>query len=131
MVASEHGDVGNDEVNILRRGANCGWPRVMGADHGRFEAPVALYRPAIAPSGATFVSLPGSEWSGDFLIGALVGEQIRHLRFGRIRTVVEGPDGALYALTATPRAPSPVRATTGSSGSSLRRASTRIAPRER
>jgi glucose/arabinose dehydrogenase len=77
---------------------------------------VALYSEAIAPSGATFVSMPGSEWSGDFLIGALVGEQIRRLRFdsrdrvvldealfegefGRIRTVVEGPDGALFALT--------------------------------
>ena len=58
---------------------------------------------------------PGSAWSGDLLIAALVGEQIRRLsfdgdrvtrdealfegRFGRVRTVVEGPDGALYALT--------------------------------
>jgi glucose/arabinose dehydrogenase len=116
MIATEHGDEGNDEVNILRRGANYGWPRVMGEEHGEFEAPVALYTPSIAPSGATFVSLPGSEWSGDYLIGALAGEQIRRLRldsgdrvvldeplfqgeFGRIRTVVEGPDGALYALT--------------------------------
>jgi glucose/arabinose dehydrogenase len=116
MVATEHGDEGNDEVNLLRRGANYGWPRAMGEDHGDFEGPAAVYTPAIAPSGATFVSLPGSEWSGDYLIGALVGEQIRRLRFdssdgvvldealfegefGRIRTVVEGPDGALYALT--------------------------------
>jgi glucose/arabinose dehydrogenase len=116
MMASEHGDVGDDEVNVLRRGENYGWPRVTGEDHGEFEAPVAVYTPAIAPSGATFVSLPGSEWSGDLLVGALVGEQIRRLRFdssdrvvldealfegrfGRIRTVVEGPDGALFALT--------------------------------
>jgi glucose/arabinose dehydrogenase len=76
---------------------------------------VAVYEDSIAPSGATFVSLPGSEWTGDYLIGALVGEQIRRLSFqgtrvtenealfegelGRVRVVVEGPDGALYALT--------------------------------
>jgi glucose/arabinose dehydrogenase len=116
LVATEHGDEGNDEVNILRRGANYGWPQVQGRDHGEFEPPIAVYTPAIAPSGATFVRRPGSAWSGDFLFGALVGEQIRRLRldrqsgvvedealfeddFGRIRTVVEGPDGAIYALT--------------------------------
>jgi glucose/arabinose dehydrogenase len=116
LVASEHGAAGNDEVNVVRRGANYGWPEVEGADHGEFESPVALYEEAIAPSGATFVSRPGSAWSGDFLIAALVGEQIRRLGFdaggqvtrdeamfegdfGRLRTVVEGPDGALYALT--------------------------------
>jgi glucose/arabinose dehydrogenase len=115
LVATEHGDVGNDEINVIREGVNYGWPRVQGEDHGDFEAPVALYRDAIAPSGATFVTLPGSEWTGDLLVGALVGEQIRRVRldesgrmvlteplfvgeFGRVRTVVEGPDGALYAL---------------------------------
>jgi glucose/arabinose dehydrogenase len=116
LVATEHGDVGNDEINLIREGRNYGWPRVQGEDHRQFESPIALFREAIAPSGATFVSLPGSEWSGDFLVGCLVGEQIRQLRFdesgrvvvnkallagefGRLRTVVEGPDGALYALT--------------------------------
>jgi glucose/arabinose dehydrogenase len=115
LVATEHGPDGDDEVNVLRRGANYGWPEVRGSDHGEFTAPVALYEDSIAPSGATFVSLPGSAWTGDFLIGALVGEQIRRLSFdgtkvtrnealyegdfGRVRTVVEGPDGALYALT--------------------------------
>jgi glucose/arabinose dehydrogenase len=116
LVASEHGPDGDDEVNLLRRGANYGWPEVQGEDHVDFEAPVAVYDDAIAPSGATFVSRPGSAWSGDFLVAALVGEQIRRLRldaegrvtrdeamfggdFGRLRTVVEGPDGALYALT--------------------------------
>jgi glucose/arabinose dehydrogenase len=106
--------VGNDEINIRKR-ENYGWPLVQGEDHRQFEAPAALYQDAIAPSGATVVTLPGSEWTGDFLVGALVGEQIRRLRlddsgrvilneplfagrFGRVRTVVEGPDGALYAL---------------------------------
>nr|MBA3327165.1 PQQ-dependent sugar dehydrogenase [Solirubrobacterales bacterium] len=115
LFATEHGATGNDELNLIRRGANYGWPEVQGRDHGRFRAPVAVYAESIAPSGATFVTLPGSAWTGDVLFGALVGEQIRHVeldgasvrsqealfagRYGRIRTVVEGPDGALYALT--------------------------------
>jgi glucose/arabinose dehydrogenase len=116
LYQDEHGAAGNDEVNLLRRGANYGWPEVEGEENRPgFVAPLAVYAEAIAPSGATFVSLPRSEWSGDYLIGALVGEQIRRVRFdgtrvttnealfegrfGRIRTVVEGPDGALYALT--------------------------------
>jgi glucose/arabinose dehydrogenase len=121
LVATEHGPSGGDgprgfdEVNVVRRGGNYGWPEVFGSDHGAFVAPATVYEEAIAPSGGTFVSLPGSEWTGDFLFGALVGEQIRRVRlrgnrvvvdeelfsgeYGRIRTVVEGPDGALYALT--------------------------------
>ncbi len=115
LIATEHGDTGNDEVNEIREGENYGWPEVEGTDHGEFEAPLTVYEDSIAPSGATFVSLPGSEWTGDYLIGALVGEQVRRLsfdgaevtndealfedEFGRVRTVVEGPDGALYALT--------------------------------
>lgn len=115
IFATEHGPDGNDEVNVLRRGANYGWPTVQGPDHGRFQAPIVVYRQSIAPSGATFVTLPGSAWTGDLVFGALVGEQIRRIsldgttvrrneslfagRYGRMRSVVEGPDGALYALT--------------------------------
>jgi glucose/arabinose dehydrogenase len=115
LVSTEHGPDGDDEVNVLRKGRNYGWPEARGRDHGGFTAPVAVYEDSIAPSGATFVSLPGSAWTGDFLFGALIGEQIRKLsfdggrvtrnealfegEFGRVRTVVEGPDGALYALT--------------------------------
>jgi glucose/arabinose dehydrogenase len=115
LISDEHGPDGDDEVNVLEPGRNYGWPSVRGTDHDGFTAPVAVYADSIAPSGATFVSLPGSEWTGDYLIGALVGEQIRRLSFegtrvtenealfegelGRVRVVVEGPDGALYALT--------------------------------
>jgi aldose sugar dehydrogenase len=116
LVATEHGPDGDDEINLLRQGENYGWPEVQGEDHGDFEPPLQVYEESLAPSGATFVSRRGSAWSGDFLLAALVGEQIRRLsfgadgrvtrdepllqgRFGRLRTVVEGPDGALYALT--------------------------------
>jgi aldose sugar dehydrogenase len=115
LISTEHGPVGDDEVNWLREGRNYGWPEAQGEDHGRFQAPLVVYGDAIAPSGGTFVTLPGSAWTGDMLFGALVGEHIRRLsfdgsevtrdeplfagRFGRVRTVVEAPDGSLYALT--------------------------------
>ena len=100
---------------MIRRGDNYGWPDARGEDHDGFTAPAAVYPDSIAPSGATFVSPPGSTWTGDFLFGCLVGEQIRRVRLegdrvavnetlleagsAGLRTVVEGPDGALYALT--------------------------------
>jgi glucose/arabinose dehydrogenase len=115
LYASEHGASGNDEVNLVRGRANYGWPRVEGEDHGDFAAPLAVYTPSIAPSGATFVRGERSAWHGDFLVACLVGEQLRRLRFdgdrvtldetlydedfGRLRSIVEGPDGALYLLT--------------------------------
>ena len=115
LVATEHGPEGDDEVNVIRAGGNYGWPEAQGEDHGGFDRPVAVYGDSIAPSGGSFVKRLGSAWSGDFLFGCLVGEQIRRVsldggrvigdeplfegEFGRVRTVVEGPDGALYALT--------------------------------
>jgi glucose/arabinose dehydrogenase len=123
LIATEHGPTGFDgpegfdEVNALVPGGDYGWPDVFGADTGggRFTPPLQVYRDAIAPSGATFVTRRGSRWTGNFLLAALRGEQLRRLvlrgdrvvrdqpllsgRFGRLRTIVEGPRGALYALT--------------------------------
>ena len=117
LVSDEHGPDGDDEINFLRQGANYGWPRIRGEEGGGgLVKPVVIYPESIAPSGSTFVRRRGSAWTGDYLIGALVGEQVRRVtidrsgkvtrnqalfegQFGRIRTVVEGPDGALYLLT--------------------------------
>ncbi|MEX2195488.1 MAG: PQQ-dependent sugar dehydrogenase [Thermoleophilaceae bacterium] len=115
LYEAEHGPSGEDEMNLLNEGSNYGWPEVTGSEHGDFAAPLAVYTPSIAPSGATFVRTEGSAWTGDFLVACLAGEQIRRLRFdgdaveldeplfegeyGRLRSVVEGPDGFLYALT--------------------------------
>jgi glucose/arabinose dehydrogenase len=117
LVEDEHGPEGNDEINLLRQGANYGWPAIQGDETAPgLVSPIAFYPQSIAPSGATFATRGGSAWTGDYLIGCLVGQQIRRLsldrsghvrvnqalfenRFGRLRTVVEGPDGALYVLT--------------------------------
>ena len=116
LVATEHGQEANDEINLVRFGGNYGWPIVQdGANRRGLIGPAVFYSQTLAPSGATFVHLGGSAWTGDFLVGCLAGEQIRRVRlrgghavvnealfdgrYGRVRTVVEGPDGALYALT--------------------------------
>jgi glucose/arabinose dehydrogenase len=114
LISTEHGPSGGDgpqgydEINEIRKGANYGWPVVYGDDDGRFTPPLKVYEEAIAPSGATF-------WHGDYFFATLRGEALHRLRFdgdrivgdetllqgeyGRLRTVVEGPDGALYVLT--------------------------------
>lgn len=121
LIATEHGPSGNDgprgfdEINLVLQGRNYGWPAAVGSVHSGFEAPLRMYKRAIAPAGATFVTRDGSAWTGDYLFANLIGKQLRHLRFngeelvvdeplleekyGRLRTVVEGPDGALYVLT--------------------------------
>jgi len=109
------GPGGDDEVNQIRRGANYGWPEVRGRDHGRFAAPLQVYPQAIAPSGAAFLATGGSSWTGDLFVAALKGRQLRRLsldgaalrsdralysgRYGRLRAVVEAPDGTLWVTT--------------------------------
>ena len=122
LFATEHGPTGFDgpygwdEVNIVRRGGNYGWPTVFGESQPPpFIAPLRLYPEPLAPSGATFVRRRGSAWSGDFVFACLRGRQLRRLvlrgdaiikeepllqdSYGRLRTVVEGPGGDLYVLT--------------------------------
>jgi len=109
LLITELGPGSGDEVNVLRQGANYGWPDADG------EQPLVSYDDVISPSGATFVSRRGSAWSGDFVFANLGGEQLRRLSFdgervtrnealledeyGRLRDVAEGPDGELYVLT--------------------------------
>ena len=105
LISTEHGPEGFDEINEIEEGNNYGWPEVTGSDHGDFTAPLRVYDESVAPSGATF-------WRGDFWFATLRGEALRRLslddeaeevlldgEYGRLRTVREGPDGALYVLT--------------------------------
>ncbi len=116
LFATEFGPDSDDEVNLIEEGKNYGWPEAQGEESKDGSVPALVnYEDVIAPSGATFVSMPGSAWSGDFLFANLVGEQVRRVTIdgtegkdtgslfegdlGRLRTVVEGPDGGIYALT--------------------------------
>jgi glucose/arabinose dehydrogenase len=121
----EMGPAGGDEFNLIVRGANYGYPIVSNGDHydGRpipdhptrpeFKAPAVTWTPVISPSSLIIYS--GDEfpqWQGNAFIGGLSsqalvrveinGEQAREAeRFDmgqRIRSVRQGPDGALWLL---------------------------------
>ncbi len=114
------GPGGGDEVNIVEAGKNYGWPTVHHRQSREgFVSPLLEWTPAIAPSGASFVTgekLPSLR--NDFLFAALRGERLVRVRldpknprrvaavedlfvgeFGRLREVMRGPDGAIYFTT--------------------------------
>jgi glucose/arabinose dehydrogenase len=121
----EMGPRGGDELNLVERGANYGWPVVSNGDHydGRnipdhptrreFHAPAAFWNPVISPSSLMFYS--GDEfasWRGNAFIGGLSSQSIVRVEISgttareaerfpmraRIRQVKQGPDGAIWAL---------------------------------
>lgn len=128
----EMGPSGGDELNLVRRGANYGYPIVSNGDHydgepipdhptrPEFAAPAVWWTPVISPSSLLFYSggmFP--QWQGDAFIGGLSsqalvriefdGEQAREAeRFDmgrRIRAVEQGPDGAIWLLEDARRGP--------------------------
>jgi len=123
---SEFGPKGGDEVNIPKAGKNYGWPAVSWGSnyddtpipppptHPEFTDAVAHWNPVISPSGIVFYTadaIPG--WKGNLLLAGLSSQAIIRLALdgetvtgeeripvgARIRDVVQGPDGAVYALT--------------------------------
>lgn len=83
---NENGPNGGDEINILKPGANYGWPIVslgrtyqgpwqsahLRPTHDNFEPPVVYWMPAIAPSGMAFYTGDGlPKWQGDVFVGGL------------------------------------------------------------
>jgi glucose/arabinose dehydrogenase len=129
VYSHEHGPKGGDEVNIIEKGKNYGWPIITyGVDYSGavispfterdgLEQPVVHYVPSIAPSG--FTMYDGDQfpaWQGDLFIGALAFKEVRRIdldengNFGaqeklfteldeRIRDVRTGPDGFMYLMT--------------------------------
>ena len=115
--ASEHGNVNNDEINVIDAGANYGWPRIeANQSMPGMRTPVTFFNPAIAPSGASFyrgqrfprfennlfvATLRGTHLLRLVVTGRAITAQERLLenRFGRLRDVILGPDGYLYLCT--------------------------------
>jgi glucose/arabinose dehydrogenase len=120
----EHGPRGGDEINILKKGGNYGWPAIsyginydgkpitnLSKKEG-MEQPLHYYLPSIAPSGMTFVT--GDKypsWKGSLILGSLrfnylervvlkdtkvVENHKELLNIGRMRSVKMGSDGYIY-----------------------------------
>lgn len=123
MFQTEHGPSGfdgpggGDEVNIVEKGKNYGWPLIHHTQTRRgMEAPLLEYTPACAPaSGMFYRGAAFPQFRGNFFFGCLRGTRIIRVvldgrrvvtqenllpeKYGRIREVAEGPDGYLYFST--------------------------------
>lgn len=128
LYCSEHGDATDDEVNLIHKGANYGWPFVEGfvntgkerlfAKDSVVTAPLLAWTPTIAPAGMTwYASDKIPELKGSLLLTTLKGSSLRALTlnaageavakdinyfekvFGRLRSVCVSPAGDIYIAT--------------------------------
>jgi aldose sugar dehydrogenase len=127
---TEHGPRGGDELNLIKRGANFGWPLVtwgidyngtpISAETSRpgLEDSVLHWTPSIATCGLDFYAgdrFPG--WKGNLLVGSLAQQELRRVvlegnlvkeqevlfrGLGRVRAVQTGPDGLVYVCLEEP-----------------------------
>lgn len=125
MWVIEMGPLHGDELNLIRKGANYGYPEVSNGNHydrrpipdhstrPEFEAPRVSWEPAISPGHLSFVKgALFKKWQGNALISGLSSQAIIRVQIdgtnaqeverfdmnARIRSVLEGPDGALWVL---------------------------------
>ena len=126
LLVVEHGAQGGDEVNRVVAGRNYGWPVISyGEDYGGgrigegsekagMEQPLHYWVPSIAPSGLmVYQGEMFPDWRGDVFTGSLnsdfssrldpeagwAEERIASAQTGRVRDVVEAPDGAIWFLS--------------------------------
>lgn len=130
IYATEHGPKGGDELNVIQKGANYGWPEITyGIDYDGsiisdleekegLEQPIHYWVPSIATCGLLFYTGDKyPEWKNNLFSGALAGMHIARLTLengevvneekllvdqGRVRQVAESPDGYIYVLLEGP-----------------------------
>lgn len=126
----EHGPKGGDELNLIEKGKNYGWPKTSyGINYDGtiltekkempgVTNPVRYWVPSIAPCGATFVTSDKyPDWKGNILVGALALKHIARVQLSdttykgeekllqdtaRFRNVEQSPDGYIYTITEGP-----------------------------
>jgi aldose sugar dehydrogenase len=126
----EHGPQGGDELNIIEKGKNYGWPAITyGEQYGGgviseftskpgMEQPVTYWKPSIAPCGlAKVTSDKYLAWKGNLLVGALSLQHVARVELSdnkyvkqekllekraRVRAIAQSPDGYIYIATESP-----------------------------
>ena len=122
--AHEHGPQGGDEINIIKKGENYGWPKASyGINYSGtkftdktaipgMKSPIHYWTPSIAPSGMAFINSDKyGKWKGNLLVGSLkfryvsrcilkgdkVFKEVKILKnIGRVRSIEQGLDGFIY-----------------------------------
>ena len=117
LIGTEHGQSAHDEINLIQAGKNYGWPDVIGDETKDGMTSPLLHSgdDTWAPSGGSFYYGDISQWNGLYFVASLRGQTLLAIEFdseynvisfeklflgefGRLRDVVNGPDG-LYVLT--------------------------------
>lgn len=128
LYSSEHGETTNDEINIIEKGRNYGWPFVEGicdnvseqvlCNIGNVREPIHTWTPTVAPSGIEFYDHNHiDQWKRSLLVTFLKDKKLRQMKlngsgtaiesvheyfaddFGRLRDVAISPDGKVYMCT--------------------------------
>ena len=104
--STEHGPRGGDEVNLIQKGKNYGWPFVIYGTlygghpwplskqpgrHGGYQKPVYAFVPSIAISRLMLIENFAPEWDGDLLVASLAAQKLYRLRIAQSRVVFAEP----------------------------------------
>jgi len=113
MFVAEFGPEKNDEINLIQAGKNYGWPEQQCSGNDKFENPILCFDPSIEPGGILFYSGDRLDFESPFIMASMRATNLYQLDFeeglssqksilsgiGRVRDVVQGPDGSLYVIT--------------------------------
>ncbi len=113
MFVAEIGPEKNDEINLIQAGKNYGWPEQQCSGNENFESAILCYDPSIEPGGILFYSGDKLDFESPFIMASMRAANLYQVDFeeglssqksilsgiGRVRDVVEGPDGSLYVIT--------------------------------
>ncbi len=113
MFVAESGPEKNDEINLILPGKNYGWPEQQCSGNEDFEDAILCYDPSIEPGGILFYSGDSIAFESPFIMASMRAANLYQLDFeeglssqksilsgiGRVRDVVQGPDGSLYVIT--------------------------------
>ncbi len=128
LYSSEHGNTTDDEINIIQKNRNFGWPNVEGACGSGSEStfcsinnvaePIYSWTPTIAPSGIDYYNNDAiPQWKNSLLLAVLKDSELLQLKltaagdktdavnvfykstYGRMRDVCVAPDGKVYIIT--------------------------------
>ncbi len=113
LYVAEIGPEKNDEINLILAGKNYGWPEQQCSGGTNFENAIICYDPSLEPGGIIFYSGDKLDFEFPFILSSMNTANLYQVDFdeglssqksilsgiGRVRDVVEGPDGSLYVIT--------------------------------